>query len=97
MRLTGGEIVVESLIAHGVPCAMGIPAHGCLGLADAFIGREDRIKVMQVMQEMSGVHLADGYYRACRRPLAVFTSIGPGAINKAIGAATASSVCWSRL
>ena len=25
------------------------------------------------------------------------TSIGPGAINTAIGAATASSVCWSRL
>ena len=41
------------------------------------------------MQEMSGVHLADGYYRALREPLAVFTSIGPGAINTAIGAATA--------
>jgi acetolactate synthase-1/2/3 large subunit len=89
MRLTGGEIVVESLIAHGVPYAMGIPGHGCLGLADAFLGREDRIRVIQVMQEMSGVHLADGYYRASRRPLAVFTSIGPGAINTAIGTATA--------
>jgi acetolactate synthase I/II/III large subunit len=89
MKLTGGEIVVESLIAQGMPYAMGIPGHGCLGLADAFIGREDRIRVIQVMQEMSGVHLADGYYRASGKPLAVFTSIGPGAINTAIGAATA--------
>lgn len=89
MKLTGGEIVVESLIAHGIPYAAGIPGHGCLGLADAFIGREDRIRAIQVMQEMSGVHLADGYYRASGRPLAVFTSIGPGAINTAIGAATA--------
>ncbi|MFA6448926.1 MAG: thiamine pyrophosphate-binding protein [bacterium] len=88
MKLTGGEIVVEYLIAQGVPYAIGIPGHGCLGLADAFIGREDRIKVIQVKQEMCAVHLADGYYRATKRPLAVFTSIGPGAINTAIGAAT---------
>jgi acetolactate synthase-1/2/3 large subunit len=89
MRLTGGEIVVEYLAKQGVPYALGIPGHGCLGLADAFLGREDRVKVLQMMQEMSGVHIADGYYRASGRPLAVFTSIGPGAINTAIGAATA--------
>lgn len=89
MKLTGGEIVVEYLIAQGVPYAIGIPGHGCLGLADAFLGREERIKVVPVMQEMGGVHLADGYCRAVGRPLAVFTSIGPGAINTAIGAATA--------
>ncbi len=89
MRLTGGEIVAECLARAGVPYVLGIPGHGCLGLADAFIGREDRIRVLQMMQEMSGVHLADGYYRASGRPLAVFTSIGPGAVNTAIGAATA--------
>lgn len=89
MRLTGGEIVVEYLVAQEVPYVMGIPGHGCLGLADAFLGREKRIKVLQMMQEMSGVHMADGYYRASHRPLAVFTSIGPGAINTAIGAGTA--------
>ena len=89
MRLTGGEIVAESLIAHGVPYVFGIPGHGCLGLTDAFLGREKHIKVLQMMQEMSGVHIADGYYRASKRPLAVFTSIGPGAINTAIGAGTA--------
>ncbi len=89
MRLTGGEIVVESLIANGVPYALGIPGHGCLGLTDAFLGREKRIKVLQMMQEMSGVHVADGFCRASGRPLAVFTSIGPGAINTAIGAGTA--------
>lgn len=89
MRMTGGEIVAEYLARAGVPYALGIPGHGCLGLADAFIGREERIRVLQMMQEMSGVHLADGYYRASGGPLAVFTSIGPGAINTAIGAGTA--------
>jgi len=89
MKLTGGEIIAEYLIAAGMPYVIGIPGHGCLGLADAFIDRKKRIKVLPVKQEMSGVHLADGYYRACKRPLMVFTSIGPGAINTAIGAATA--------
>ena len=88
MRLTGGEIVVESLIKNKVPYALGIPGHGCLSLADAFLGREDRIKVLMPKQEMCGVHIADGYYRVTGQPLAVFTSIGPGAINTAIGIAT---------
>jgi acetolactate synthase I/II/III large subunit len=89
MRLTGGEIVVESLIKHKVPYAIGIPGHGCLGLQDAFIGRTDKISILQPKQEMSAVHMADGYYRVSGRPCAVFTSIGPGAINTAIGLATA--------
>ncbi len=77
VKLTGGEIVAEYLISQGVPYVLGIPGHGCLGLADAFLGRERKIKVLQMMQEMGGVHIADGYYRASGRPLAVFTSIGP--------------------
>lgn len=89
MRLTGGEIIAEYLIREGVPYVVGIPGHGCLGLVDAFLARQDRIGMLQVRQEMSAVHLADGYYRTSGRPLAVYTSIGPGAINTAIGVATA--------
>ncbi len=89
MRLTGGEIVVEYLVKEKVPYAAGIPGHGCLGLVDALMKRKSDISVLQVRQEMSAVHLADGYYRMTGKPLAVFTSIGPGAINTAIGLATA--------
>ncbi|MBI5116915.1 thiamine pyrophosphate-binding protein [Candidatus Poribacteria bacterium] len=89
MKMTGGEIVVEYLVKEKVPYAVGIPGHGCLGLVDALFKAKDRISVIQVRQEMSAVHLADGYYRISGRPLAAFTSIGPGAINTAIGLATA--------
>lgn len=89
MQLTGGEIVAESLIAAGVPYVAGIPGHGCLGLVDALMARKDRVGVLNVRQENAAVHLADGYYRTSGRPLAVFTSIGPGACNTVIGAATA--------
>lgn len=88
MKLTGGEIVAESLIAAGVPYVLGIPGHGCLGFADAFIARQDSISVLNVRQENAAVHMADGYYRTCGHPLAAFTSIGPGACNTVIGAAT---------
>ena len=89
MRLTGGEIVAEYLIGAGVPYVVGIPGHGCLGLVDAFFTRRDRLQVLQVRHEQAAVHLADGYYRASGKPLAVFTSIGPGAANTAVGLGTA--------
>ena len=89
MQLTGGEIIAEYLIKEKVPYVLGIPGHGCLGLFDAFKGREDRIKILQVRHEQSAVHLADGYFRVSGQPLAVYTSIGPGATNTVIGAATA--------
>lgn len=88
MRLTGGEIVAEALIAHGVPYVIGIPGHGNLPLVDAFMTRRDRLTTLTVKQEMAAVHMADGYYRVTGQPLAAFTSIGPGAVNTAIGLAT---------
>jgi acetolactate synthase-1/2/3 large subunit len=89
MRLTGGEYILEYLICRGVPYMAGIPGHGCLALMDALKGREGRIKALQVRHEQSAVHLADGYFRVKGEPLAVFTSIGPGAINTAVGLASA--------
>ncbi|MHA1584872.1 MAG: thiamine pyrophosphate-binding protein [Promethearchaeota archaeon] len=86
---TGGEIIVEYLIKEGVKYVFGIPGHGSLGLTDAFLKNQDKITVIQPKQEMAGVHMAVGYYRVTGKPCAVFTSIGPGAINTAIGLADA--------
>ncbi len=88
-QLTGSEVIVEYLVKEGVPYVFGIPGHGCLGLTDALRKYKDKIRVIQPKQEMSGVHMAVGYYRVTGQPLAVFTSIGPGAINTAIGLADA--------
>jgi acetolactate synthase-1/2/3 large subunit len=88
VKLTGGEIVVDRLIAEKVPYFVGIPGHGCLGLIDAALRRSSELNIIQVRHEQSAVHLADGYYRASGSPLACFTSIGPGALNTAIGLGT---------
>lgn len=89
LRLNGSEIVVEMLAREGVPYAIGIPGHGNLPLVDALRRRQEAIKVIMPRHEQAAVHMADGYFRACGRPLAVYTSIGAGAANTAIGLATA--------
>ncbi|MBM3270710.1 MAG: thiamine pyrophosphate-binding protein [Candidatus Sericytochromatia bacterium] len=85
--MTGGELIAEYLVKERVPYVVGIPGHGCLPLVDAFVDRKDRITVLQAVHEQGAVHLADGYYRASGQPLGVFTSIGPGAVNTAMGLA----------
>ena len=84
-KRTGGEIVRDRLLAEEVPYLVGIPGHGIVAMLDAFRTSQDQIKVLQVRHEQSAVHLADGYYRVSGKPLAVFTSIGPGALNTAVG------------
>lgn len=84
-KRTGGEIVRDRLLAEQVPYLVGIPGHGIVAMIDAFRTSQDQIKILQVRHEQSAVHLADGYYRVTGKPLAVFTSIGPGALNTAIG------------
>ncbi|MCL4847664.1 MAG: thiamine pyrophosphate-binding protein [Acidobacteria bacterium] len=89
MRLTGGEIIVEYLIKEGVPYLVGIPGHGNVALFDAIVDRRDRIRPFPVVHEQSAAHIADAYYRVSGRPLAITTSIGPGAANTTCGVAQA--------
>ncbi|HET7089279.1 MAG TPA: thiamine pyrophosphate-binding protein, partial [Anaerolineae bacterium] len=89
MQLTGAQIIAHSLVKAGVPYALGIPGHGCWCLTDAFLDVRDQLTTLMVMHEQSAVHVADGYFRATGRPLAAFTSIGPGSTNTVIGMATA--------
>lgn len=91
MKLTGGEIVVKQLVNEKVPYVLGIPGHGVLGLFDAIRKEEQNggIKYIQVKHEQAATAIADGYYRVSGKPLAVFSSIGPGTLNTAIGLGTA--------
>jgi len=89
MVFTGGQIVAKSLVRNKVPWVAGIPGHGCLGLVDAFRKEQGNLPVYLVRHEQSAVHMADGYYRVTGDPAAVFTSIGPGALNLAVGLGTA--------
>jgi len=85
--LNGGEIIARYLEKEGVEYLVGIPGHGSTNLLDAF--NDSEVEVIQPRHEQGAAHLADGYARASGEPLAVFTSIGPGATNTVTGVATA--------
>ena len=85
---TGGQVIADHLAANDVEYVAGIPGHGCLPMVDAFVGLE-KPTFLQVRHEQSAAHLADAYFRVARKPMAVMTSIGPGAVNTAVGIATA--------
>ena len=86
---TASDFIAEYAIRERVPYAIGIPGHGILTLCDAFARRRDRIMTIMVRHEQSAAHLADGWARITRRPLVIFTSVGPGAVNTLVGLATA--------
>ncbi|EJM22347.1 thiamine pyrophosphate-dependent enzyme, probable carboxylase/decarboxylase/carboligase [Pseudomonas sp. GM21] len=84
MKLTGGQIVAKALKANGVDFVAGMPGEGTWALVDTLLSAGTDIPFIQVIQEQSAVHLADGYFRACGRSMAV---ILPGALghSKALG------------
>lgn len=88
-KLTGSQVVAQTLKNYGVEYVAGIPGHGIWTLMDAFMEEESKLRFIQVFHEQSAVHLADGYYRVSGKPMAAVTSIGAGATNTIIGMATA--------
>ncbi|MCU1759800.1 thiamine pyrophosphate-binding protein [Pseudomonas sp. 14P_8.1_Bac3] len=85
MKLTGGQIVAKALKANGVGYVAGMPGNGTWALLEALLTVGTDIPFIQVMQEQSAVHLADGYFRACGRSMAVLLPVALG-LSKALGA-----------
>ena len=88
MELSGGQIVVQSLIDEGVEYIFGYPGGAVLHLYDA-IFQQDDLKHILVRHEQAAAHAADAYARATGKPGVVLVTSGPGATNAITGIATA--------
>ena len=88
VELSGGEIVVQSLIDEGVEFLFGYPGGAVLHLYDA-IYQQDSVKHILVRHEQGAVHSADAYARSTGKPGVVIVTSGPGATNAVTGIATA--------
>jgi thiamine pyrophosphate-dependent acetolactate synthase large subunit-like protein len=84
VKLTGGQIVAKALKANGVDYVAGMPGDGSWALVEALLRTGSDIPFIHVIQEQSAVHLADGYFRACGRPMAVLLP-APLGLSKALG------------
>lgn len=87
-KLSGAEMVVQSLIDEGVEQIFGYPGGSVLDIYDALhtIGNIEHILVRH---EQAAVHMADGYARATGNVGVVLVTSGPGATNTITGIATA--------
>ena len=58
MAMTGGDILVETLIKWGVDTIFGIPGDGINGVFEALRQRQDKIRFVQVRHEESAAFAA---------------------------------------
>jgi 5-guanidino-2-oxopentanoate decarboxylase len=87
--LSGGELAVRSLAAHGVEMVFGIPGTHNLELY-AHLERHG-IRHVSPRHEQGAGYAADGYARASGRPGVAITTAGPALMNIAAAAGQAQS------
>ncbi|MGH8229228.1 MAG: thiamine pyrophosphate-dependent enzyme [Steroidobacteraceae bacterium] len=84
-RLTGGEAIVESLLAHRIDTVFGLPGAQIYGLFDAFQRAAPRLTVVGARHEQACSTMAFGYARASGRPAVCAVVPGPGVLNAGAG------------
>jgi acetolactate synthase-1/2/3 large subunit len=87
MKLTGAEILCETLTHLGVRHLFGYPGGAILPVYDA-LGKSKLHHVL-VRHEQGATHMADGYARASGGVGVAMATSGPGATNMVTGIATA--------
>ncbi|MCK9647881.1 acetolactate synthase 3 large subunit [Haemophilus influenzae] len=87
-KLSGAEMVVQSLRDEGVEYVFGYPGGAVLDIYDA-IHTLGSIEHILVRHEQAAVHMADGYARSTGKVGCVLVTSGPGATNAITGILTA--------
>ncbi|MBF0567386.1 MAG: biosynthetic-type acetolactate synthase large subunit [Nitrospirae bacterium] len=89
MKVSGAEIVVESLKKEGVTHIFGYPGGVVLNLFD-YLYDAKGIKLLLTRHEQGATHMADGYARSTGKVGVALVTSGPGATNTVTGIATAA-------
>lgn len=89
MKMTGADILIQSLIDQGVDTIFGYPGGAVLFIYDALYKRSDEIRHIITSHEQGAAHAADGYARSSGKTGVVLATSGPGATNLVTGIATA--------
>ncbi len=88
MKMTGGQIICESLVREGVEVIFGILGGAILPLYDT-LPQYPQLRHILVRHEQGAAHAADGYARATGKVGVCFATSGPGATNLVTGIANA--------
>ena len=89
MKMTGAEIIINTLIEQGTTDVFGYPGGQVINIYDALYKNSDRINHILTAHEQGAAHAADGYSRATGKVGVCIATSGPGATNLVTGIATA--------
>lgn len=88
MKMTGAQIICESLVREGVDVIFGILGGAILPLYDT-LPQYPKLRHILVRHEQGAAHAADGYARATGKVGVCLATSGPGATNLVTGIANA--------
>ncbi len=78
---SGADILVESLVRHGVEVVFAYPGGASMPLHQSLTGYKDRIRTILPRHEQGGGFAAQGYARTTGKPGVCMATSGPGATN----------------
>lgn len=84
---TGGQLIVDQLVVHGVDVAFGVPGESYLAVLDAL--HDAPIRFVSCRHEVGAANMADAYGKLTGRPGICMVTRGPGATHAAGGIHTA--------
>ncbi len=87
---TGGQILVDQLVAQGVDHLFCVPGESYLAVLDAL--HDASIAVTVCRQEGGAAMMAEAYGKLTGRPGICFVTRGPGATNSGIRSGVSISV-----
>lgn len=79
--MTGADLLVKSLVDHGVDVLFAYPGGCSMPLHQALTRYSDRIRTILPRHEQGGAFAAQGYARSTGRPGVCMATSGPGATN----------------
>ena len=87
--MTGADVLVESLVRHGVEVIFAYPGGASMPMHQALTFQRDKIRTILPRHEQGGIFAAEGYARTTGKAGVVMATSGPGALNLVTGLADA--------
>ena len=89
MKMSGAQIICETLVKEGVEVIFGILGGAVLPLYDT-LPQYPQLRHVLVRHEQAAAHAAEGYARSTGKVGVCFATSGPGATNLVTGIANAN-------
>src|SRR6187455_962392 len=87
--MSGADILVKSLVDHGVDVLFAYPGGCSMPMHQSLTKYADRIRTVLPRHEQGGTFAAQGYARSTGKPGVCMATSGPGATNLVTGIADA--------